>query len=51
MDFTTVSLNYDNALAAEIARNTPQLPNWDAFVQEVTTGVYARKPGKGATNP
>jgi len=51
VDFTTVSLAYDNALAAEIARNTPDLPNWDAFVQEVTTGIYARKPGKGAANP
>lgn len=42
VDFTCVSLNYDNALAARIAQNTPDLPDRDAYIREVTTGVYSR---------
>jgi len=42
VDFTTVSLAYDNALAARIAENTPGLPGKEAYIREVTTGVYSR---------
>ncbi|MBQ8537495.1 MAG: metallophosphoesterase family protein [Clostridia bacterium] len=42
VDFTCVSLHYDNALAARIAENTPGLPGKDAYIREVTTGIYSR---------
>ena len=42
IDFTIVSLPYNNQLAAQIAQDTPQLPGRDAYIREVTTGVYSR---------
>lgn len=42
VDFITVSLAYDNEEAARIARNTPALPGREAYIREVTTGVYSR---------
>lgn len=42
VDFTCVSLPYDNQLAARIAQSTPQLPGREAYIREVTTGVYSR---------
>ena len=41
--FTTVlSIPYDNALAAEIARQDVSLPRGETFVHEVLTGIYSR---------
>lgn len=40
--FTTIDIPYDNQLAAEIARNCSELPNKEAYIKEVLTGVYSR---------
>ena len=42
VDFITVSLAYDNEEAARIARNTPDLPGREAYIREITTGIYSR---------
>lgn len=42
VDFTIVSLPYDNALAARLAEATPALPRREAYIREVTTGIYSR---------
>ncbi len=40
--FMSIQVPYDNQKEAEIAKATPGLPHLDAYIQEVTTGVYAR---------
>lgn len=40
--FTTLSVPYDNVLAAQIAEACKELPNQEAYIREVLTGVYAR---------
>lgn len=40
--FTSIQVPYDNQKEADIARATPGLPYLDAYIQEVTTGKYAR---------
>ena len=40
--FTVLSIPYDNEKAAQIARETQGLPNCEAYVREVLTGVYSR---------
>lgn len=39
---TILSIPYDNEAAAEAARRDPDLPFKDAYITEVTTGVYSR---------
>lgn len=40
--FTTISVPYDNQKAAQIARETVGLPNKEAYIREVLTGIYSR---------
>lgn len=40
--FTVLSLPYDNQEAARIAAMDPELPFRDAYIHEITTGVYSR---------
>ncbi len=37
-----ISVPYDNERAADIARRDPSLPNQQAYIHEVMTGVYSR---------
>lgn len=39
---TTLSVPYDNGLAAKIAAECEELPMREAYIREVLTGVYAR---------
>lgn len=39
---SVLSVPYDNEAAADIARLDPALPHQQAYITEVTTGVYAR---------
>lgn len=39
---TTLSIPYDNEAAAQIARESEGLPNADAYIREVLTGIYSR---------
>lgn len=40
--FTVLSVPYENEREAQIARETPGLPNCEAYITEVLTGVYSR---------
>lgn len=40
--FTTLSIPYDNEAAVRIARDYPNLPKRDAYINEILTGVYSR---------
>lgn len=42
-DVTFVSLPYDKEQAVRDAMNTPDLPRREAYIQEITTGIYGRK--------
>ena len=42
LDVTLVSLPYNNQKAVKEALATPGLPNREAYIAEVTTGVYSR---------
>lgn len=42
-DLQYICLPYDNAQAARDAENAQGLHSWEAFVREVTTGIYSRK--------
>ncbi len=42
LQMSILSVPYDNAAAAEVARNDPDLPHRDAYITEVLTGIYAR---------
>lgn len=39
---TILSVPYDNEAAAEAARRDPDLPFREAYIREVTTGIYSR---------
>ena len=45
LDLTFVTLPYDNQAAVAEAMAQPGLPDLDAFVRELKTGVYSRKKG------
>ena len=40
---TVLSVPYDNALAAALARSDPALPKQEAYIREVLTGIYSRQ--------
>lgn len=40
ISFKTLSIPYDNQLAAKLADNYPELPRADAYKDEVVTGIY-----------
>lgn len=42
LSMTVLSVPYDNEKMADIARADEHLPNRDAFIREVLTGVYSR---------
>lgn len=42
LHFSVLSIPYDNEKAAQIARETAGLPNRDAYIKEVLTGIYSR---------
>lgn len=42
MSMSILSVPYDNAAAAEVARQDVHLPHREAFIKEVLTGVYSR---------
>ena len=39
---TNICVPYDNELSADIARHCPALPNAEAYIKEVLTGIYSR---------
>ncbi len=41
--FTVLSVPYDNEKAAQIAAETKDLPNKEAYITEALTGVYSRR--------
>lgn len=43
LDITFISLPYDNAQAVQDAENAPDLPQREAYIKEISTGVYGRK--------
>ena len=42
LDITLVSVPYDNEEAARDAQNDPDLPHKEAYIREITTGIYSR---------
>lgn len=42
LSFSILSIPYDNQAAADIARQDPNLPHRDAYINEVLTGYYSR---------
>lgn len=42
ISMSIISIPYDNQLAAKIAGETPELPNYEAYQKEVLTGIYSR---------
>ncbi|MBQ8556547.1 MAG: metallophosphoesterase family protein [Clostridia bacterium] len=42
MLMSILSVPYDNEAAADVARNDPELPFREAYITEVTTGIYSR---------
>ena len=48
LGITILSVPYDNRLAAERAELYPGLPKKEVYQQEVTLGIYSRKPGPAA---
>jgi len=43
-DLQFIYLTYDVERAAEDARRSPGMPQREAYIQEITTGVYGRRP-------
>ncbi|MCQ2576018.1 MAG: metallophosphatase family protein [Treponema sp.] len=37
---TSLDIPYDNNRAVEIARNTPNMPDCEAYIREIQTGIY-----------
>ncbi|MBR2718780.1 MAG: hypothetical protein IKB78_05755 [Clostridia bacterium] len=42
LQFTILSVPYDNQAAADLALEDDRLPHRDAYVREILTGVYSR---------
>ena len=42
LSFSLLSVPYDNEAAADLARLDAKLPHREAYITEVTTGVYSR---------
>lgn len=42
LTMSILSVPYDNAAAAKIARNDPNLPYREAYIREIETGLYSR---------
>lgn len=42
LHLSTLSVPYDNQAAVAIARDTVELPNREAYIKEILTGVYSR---------